>query len=186
MGNFYRAILKYDENFNSVNPTNDSTHFCGEDLEKWMLKTVCAFIASKQIVQDGIKVECQLKEIYVDILLQFNYTPFPKTGVYILRFQIIKLSKNIIRFRLDLLPRIMKEAAEFLINNFMFYLVLGSPDNAEDFGIYRPMGIEFRKENIKKRIEIYWQDKKYNQGIFLEHVGTTTDSPDEWEDWMKK
>ncbi len=185
MGEFYRTIVKYDKDFNIVNPTNDTVNFCGEDLEKWMLKTVCAFVASKQITRNGVKVSCQLKEKFIDIL--FNDAPFPENWGFYLKVP----SNNVIQNYPSISFRPFTEnnevkAAEFLINNFILYLVLGEPNDSNLIGIHRPIGIEFRKGTIKKTIEIYWEDKKYNQGIFLKRIGTTVTPPDEWEDWMKK
>ncbi len=184
-GRLNKTILKFDEDFNLDNPTEDFAIFCGEDLEKWMLKTACAFIASNQITENGQKINCQIKDIYLAIL--FEDEPFPDHwGMYYKIPEDKTVQKyHSISFRSmtangDLL------AAEFLVNNFMFYLLLGKPDYPSSFGIYRPRGIQFAKGNIKKRIEICWQDKKYNEGIFMERVRTTPEAPKEWDEYLKK
>jgi hypothetical protein len=42
MGRFFRTILDFDEDFNRDTPKEELAVFSGEDIEKWMLKTVCA------------------------------------------------------------------------------------------------------------------------------------------------
>ena len=185
MGRLFRIIIQFDEDFNAANPKDDLSVFCGEDLEKWMLKTACAFIASNQICLDGVKKDCVLKDEYVDIL--YNDKPFPDNwGMYFKIPEDKHIQKyHSLSFR-SLTANNELKAVEFLINNFMFYLVLGQPDNPGLFGIYRPRGIQLTKGNIKKTIEICWQAKEYNQGIFMEHIGTTKEAPKEWDEYLKK
>lgn len=185
MGRLYDIILRFDENFNSDKPVNDVAVFCGEDLERWMLKTACAFIASNQICIDGARKEILLKDEYVDIL--YNNMPFPNGwGMYFKAPENGQIQKyNSISFR-SLTAGNELKGAEFLINNFMFYLLLGTPDSLESFGIYRPRGMQLAQGQIKKRIEICWQDKKYNAGIFMERNGTRAGEPEEWDDYLKK
>lgn len=185
IGRLSKTLLRFDEDFNLDNAKEDLAVFSGEDLEKWMLKTVCAFIASNQIAYKGSKVSCELKDIYVDIL--YNDKPFPdQWGMYFKIPDDRKIQKfHSISFKALTANNELK-AAEFLVNNFKFYLVLGPPNRKTDFGIYRPRGIQLAKGDIKKRIEICWQDKRYNAGIFMERVGTTTEIPKEWDDYLKK
>ncbi|PKL85774.1 MAG: hypothetical protein CVV22_06360 [Ignavibacteriae bacterium HGW-Ignavibacteriae-1] len=185
MGRFHRIIIKFDEDFNLDNPKNDLSVFCGEDLEKWMLKTACNFIASNQIYRGGVKSNYMLKDEYIDIL--FNDKPFPENwGMY---FKIPE-NKPIQKFKSISFRSITGnnelQAVEFLINNFKFYLVLCQPANPSLFGKYRPRGMQFYEGDIKKTIEICWQDEKYNEGIFLERKGTARGEPKEWDDYLKK
>lgn len=185
IGRLSKTLLKFDEDFNLNNAKEDLAIFSGEDLEKWMLKTACAFIASNQITENGLKISCELKDIYIDIL--YNDQPFPdKWGMY---FKIPD-DKRIQKFHsisfMSMTANSELKAAEFLVNNFKFYLVLGTPDRPSDFGIYRPRGIQLAKGNIKKRIEICWQDKKYNEGIFMERLESTNEPPKEWDEYLKK
>ncbi len=184
-GRLNNTILKFDEDFNLDNSTEDLAIFCGEDLEKWMLKTACAFIASNQITENGKKIHCKLKDIYLAIL--FEDEPFPDHwGMYykIPADKIIQKYHSISFRSMTANGELL--AAEFLVNNFIFYLLLGKPDNPSAFGIYRPRGIQFAKGNIKKCIEICWQDNKYNEGVFMERVATAHDAPKEWDEYLKK
>lgn len=184
MGRLHENIAKFDEDFNSGNPKNDLAVFCGEDIEKWMIKTACSLIASNQICVDGEKTSCILQDEYIDIL--FNDKPLPdKWGMY---FKIPE-DKLIQKFHSILFrPWVVNnelEATEFLLNNFPFYIVLGQPDTPSDFGMYRPGKIIMTQGEITKTIIFCWQDKKYNESISMKRVGTTTEPPSEWEEYLK-
>ena len=48
-GRLHNCILKFDADFNSPSPKNDVIQINGDYIEKWMLKTICGLVASKQI-----------------------------------------------------------------------------------------------------------------------------------------
>ena len=122
MGRFYRTLLEFDEDFNSENPKNEIKIFCGEDLERWMLKTVCNLIASNQIAEKGKVKTLLVKEDYIDIL--YNDNPFPnKWGLYF-----SPANQKVQKFNsLYVIPKSHEKelkAAEFGINNFKFNFLL--------------------------------------------------------------
>ena len=183
MGRFINAIKDFDGDFNNENPKSEIAVFSGENLEKWMLKTACAFIAAELILANGNKVRCIMKDDYVDIL--FNNKPFPSSwGLYFKNEDVIHkydtVSINPMTHRNEL------KAIEFWLNNFKFYLLLDRPDNPDAWGIYRLRGMEFKHQNILKTLEICWQDKQYNKGIFLSRRMTTNEFPKGWDDYLKK
>lgn len=183
MGHFFKPIRKFDEDFNTQKPQSETLFFSGENLEKWMLKTVCAFISANLIAEDGAKKECKLKDEYVDIL--FNNKAFPEGwGLYGYPVETMQYYHSI-SFS-PLIGNGEVKAAEFLINNLMFYLLLGKPDTPGGFGIHHPMGIQFKQGPTMKTIEICWKSKQSGEGIFLNRVGTKPNEPNEWDDYLKK
>ncbi|MEJ5996574.1 hypothetical protein WG904_19255 [Pedobacter sp. Du54] len=184
MGKFHRTINEYDKGFQIEMPNNEFNIFCGEDLEKWLLKTACTFISSNQIVAGDTKVNCQLLEIYTDIL--FKDKPFPEGwGMYVDAESNIIQHYNYISFSFTVRGDMLK-FMKIIINSLTFYLVLDKPQSIKKGMIYRPRGIEIKKDNIKKIIEICWQDKSYAQGVFLNHQKLVSRSPEEWQNIIYK
>lgn len=183
MGRFHRTIVQYNKGFATTTPHNELSIFSGEDLEKWLLKTVCAFIASNQIAVGDKRVHCQLKEIYTDIL--FNDKPFPDGwGLYVdaASDQTI-VYHNYLGFKF-LVQEDSLLYAKMLLTGLVFYLVLDNPNNIKPGIIYRPRGIEIKKNEIRKTLEICWQDHKYNQGVFLNYQKDIVRTKDEWNEFV--
>ncbi|WP_259070332.1 hypothetical protein HDF24_14685 [Mucilaginibacter sp. X4EP1] len=183
MGRFHRTIVEYNQGFELETPINDLSLFCGEDLEKWMLKTVCAFIVSKQIGIGNKKVECKMKEIYTNIL--FTDAPFPDGwGMYVdaANDQTI-LYHNYLHFNF-LVQDDSVLYAKMVLAGLIFYLVLDTPNNIKPGMIYRPRAVEIKKGDVRKTMEISWQDTQYNQGVFLNHQADVTRTKDEWNDFI--
>ncbi|MBE5318613.1 hypothetical protein IM793_05565 [Pedobacter sp. MR2016-19] len=182
MGKFHKTFNKYEKELNIEKPVNDISIFCGENLEKWMLKTACSYIASKQIYSGDKKIECDMKDIYVDIL--YNDQPFPEGwGLY------IDAAEGTIQTHNYIAPSFIIRGTtlmvvKMIINSLVFYLTLDNPQTIRKGLIYRPRGIEIKKGNVKKVIEICWQDKKYNQGVFLTHTRNISRTPEEWDEWV--
>jgi len=55
-GRFIRTIGSYDRGFHEKPYHTEITVFCGEELEKWMLKTVCGMVAAGAVARGGIPV----------------------------------------------------------------------------------------------------------------------------------
>lgn len=178
-GSFQRCFREFDEDFNNSSPKNETRIFNGDFIEKWMLKTACGMIASKQI-PDVI-----LKELYVSIL--FNNVTWPESwGSY------FKIPDDglVQKFNsASILPMTgageLKEAG-FLFNNFAFNLILGKPSDPSKCGIFRIHKIHFTDGKITKTVELKWEDTKYTQEILLTRIGTTKEPPKEWDEYLKK
>lgn len=184
MGRFMKTIKNFDSDFISQNPQNDFTIFSGEDIERWMLKTICDFIASKNIAKNGKKEELIIKNEYLDII--FNNKDLPKFwGLYFSA----TLNQKTQKFdSFSLLPFIYEDeikAVEFLFHNFKFYLILGTPNYTNPFGVYRPQYITFSDGIVKKTIQFSWNDKKYSSFVDLKRIGTTSKLPQNWDDHLK-
>ena len=102
-----------------------------------------------------------MKDIYVDLLFK-NETWPEYWGLY------FKIPDDNQVHKFDCLSIVPKtgnnevKAAEFLINNFKFHLVLGRPDKPDAWGIHRLNKILLTKESITKTIEFDWSDNRYN------------------------
>ncbi|WCT12985.1 hypothetical protein [Mucilaginibacter jinjuensis] len=180
MGRLHSTFNKYDQDLVTPIPTNELSIFCGENIERWMLKTACAFIASDQIYAGKEKMTCQIRDIYIDIL--FKNDPFPEGwGMYVdasseqtiqhynhLTFDSVVIDDTLHVFTIKL-------------NGLFFHLTLNNPSRIKLGVIYRPRGIELKKGDIKKTMEICWQDDKYDQGVFLTHQKNISRTKEEWD-----
>ena len=184
-GKLFRCIKEYDNDFNKSDSKNEHLKFNGHHIEKWMLKIVCGLIASKQIASQGTRTNAIMKDTYIDLL--FNNANWQEHwGLYFNIPDGNKIHKYDCISIVPLSANNEVKAAEFLINNFKFYLVLGKPDKPDLWGIHRLNKIHFTNKNVFKTIELEWTNKKYNKYIFLTRTASTTQPPDEWEKWMKK
>jgi len=76
-----RCINEFDSDFNNSQPKDDLRQFAGRLIENWMLKKICALIASNQISENVQRKPLLLKDIYIDIL--FKKQDWPKDwGLY--------------------------------------------------------------------------------------------------------
>ena len=67
-GRLLETIGSYDRAFNEVNPSTGISIFCGEELEKWMLKITCGMVAGGQAARYGISLEADVRRDWVSIL----------------------------------------------------------------------------------------------------------------------
>jgi len=185
MGRFFRTILNFDEDFNRDAPKEELAVFSGEDIEKWMLKTVCGMVASCQLAMQGEKNDVPLKREWVDILYHNHSWP-EHWGMYfkVPKGRTINIFKSISVQPLTGAGEL--KAVEFSINEFKFNLILGKPDKPWDCGRYRPRTMIFYQKGVKKYIEICWQNNAYQSQVDLKRIGTTASEPPDWEPWMKR
>ncbi|HEY9300360.1 MAG TPA: hypothetical protein VIQ31_29165, partial [Phormidium sp.] len=134
MGRFFRTILDFDEDFNRDAPKEELAVFSGEELENWMLKTVCGMVKLGQLATQGQKMDVPLKREWVDIL--YNNHSWPEYwGMY---FKVA--DRTISKFKSISVQTFTKagelKKAEISINEFKFNLILGKADNPWDWGRY--------------------------------------------------
>jgi hypothetical protein len=185
VGKLIQCIKEFDADFNSQEPKSETRQFKGEYIEKWMLKTACGFIASNQIAENNQRKPVALKDIYVDIL--FNNAEFPKNwGLY------FKVPDNNQVHKFDCVSFLPMtgdgevKCAEFLFNNFKFYLILGQPDDPNFWGFRHLFQIRLTDGRATKTIELHWDNLNDNLMIELTRHKTTNEYPENWEDWMKQ
>ncbi|GAB4499064.1 MAG: hypothetical protein OHK0019_35510 [Saprospiraceae bacterium] len=179
-----RCIGEFDADFNTPNPTREHRKFNGDLIERWMLKIICGLVASGQVSENGTPVHI-ISDQLVDIL--FEGAEFPEGwGLY---FPLSENCKIHHYGSVSILPRSGKgevKAAEFLLNNFPFFLILGKPDNPSAWGHHRIKGIRMRKGKIVKAIEFIWKDREEGVAIDMTWAASSREAPEDWEDWMKK
>ena len=174
--------LNFDEDFNRDAPKEEVAVFSGEDIEKWMLKTVCGMVASSQLATQGQKMDVPLKREWVDIL--YNNHSWPEYwGMY---FKVA--DRTISKFKSISVQPVTEagelKEVEISINEFKFNLILGKPHNPWACGRYRPRTMIFSQKGVKKYIEICWQNNAYQSRVDFTRIGTTTSEPPDWEQWM--
>jgi hypothetical protein len=185
MGRLHATINKYDTSLQTDEPLDDFNIFCGEDLEKWMLKTTCNYIVSNQIYSGEQKVECKMNELYVDIL--FGNKPFPEGwGLYIDASGDSKIQHHNYLSLSFTVKNDTLRMTKLILNGLTFYLLLEKPTDSKKGIIYKPRGIEIKKGEVKKVMEICWQNKRYNQGVFLTYERPITRTSEEWDNIIFK
>jgi hypothetical protein len=184
-GKLFRLIKGFDQDFDNPSPKTEHESLNGQYIEKWMLKIVCGLIASRQISSQGSRISSVIKDEYIDIL--FNNSEWPKHwGLY---FKIPDTNQVHKYDCLSFVPMTGNnevKAAEFLVNNFKFYLVLGNPDNLDAWGIHRINKFHFTNGKVAKTLELKWNDPSFDKWISFTRGSTTKEPPADWHDWMKK
>lgn len=169
IGNLHKVINQYHTELQTPDPKDSFRIFCGEDLERWMLKTICGFVASKQVYWGKDRIDCVIPDIWIDILFK-NVSFPPQWGMYLDsdNRETLKYSQQI-ELKFFLTGNSIR-AGMFIINGLQFYLLVSDPHWTKGDLIHRPRGIEVSKDQIKKKIEISWQDKNYNRGLFISQI----------------
>lgn len=155
---FFKTLDSYDKGFKEPNPTEEIKVFCGEDFERWLLKTSIGILQSGQLKNDGEPLKPELNSNIIKILYgQYNW---PKGwGLYLAEDKITYLSS------FGCVPIIDRDknkliGMKFRINNFVYNLAFAlREDSREIFGIYRPKTLVFTNGTVKKYIELSWQNK---------------------------
>jgi hypothetical protein len=75
-------------------------------------------------------------------------------------------------------------AATFRVAGVSFNILLGRPDNPQDFGVHRPRAIIFRYEENEKQIELSWPFRAEGEIIYTK-VGTTKERPPQFKGWKE-
>jgi len=183
MGHLFKTLINFDNSFNNDVSESTSITFSGDNLEKWMMKTICGFIAAKIISKEGTKQEYELNENLIEIL--YNDAPLPNGwGLYCSPNDQTEFFPSI--SFLPILSEDELKGAEFLINNIKFYFLLHTPDRPDSFGMHRPMGLQFKDKEVIKTIEFCWENKAYGDGLFFDRVGTKPNAPSDWEEYLRK
>jgi hypothetical protein len=176
-GRLIRTIGSYDRGFNDKNPRREMSLFCGEDLERWMLKTVCSMVAGKQAGRGGVPLDAEISENWISILLGDEdwpsgwglYTALPSGVAYhSVSFSFMPVTRT---------DTGQVVAAELILNGVAFYLVLGRPDDPTVWGVYRPRALIFEQLGVEKFIEISWLDDTYDQHIRFSRIGKYDGTP---------
>lgn len=179
------AIGNYDADFNAPAPVSQIRVFSGEDVERWMLKTVCGMVSSGQVAFGRVVESRQMAQVWVDVL--YGACPWPEGwGLYFGGSDRMYHSSSF-----SFLPmsqpasgRVM--AADLEINGMRFRLALGKPDDPARFGTFRPRSLIFEQDGVKKYIELSWQDQNLQQLALLSRTGIYQGPPPDWPQWARE
>jgi hypothetical protein len=181
-----KTIGSYDRGFNDEHPHREMSLFCGEDLERWMLKTVCSTVAAKQAGRGGVALDAEISEKWVSILLGDEDWP-PGWGLYVAP----PAGKMYHSSSFSFMPLTRSDtgqvvAAQLILNGVAFYLMLGRPDDPTAWGVYRPRTLIFEQHAVEKFIEISWLDDTYDRQIRFSRVGKYDGPPLDWPLWARE
>jgi hypothetical protein len=148
----------------------------GDDLERWMLKTLCGGLFSGNIpVLDGTLKRVSPPRHWLDIL--FGNENFPaRQGLYVRAGTpgvVFSTEPSILK--MEVLPDANGVVVGFRmwVFNFQFILVLASlptqPPSILEYAQYRPRGILFH--GSKKRIGIAWRGGDAGDELVVRWVG---------------
>jgi hypothetical protein len=159
------------------------THFLvsGHDVERWLLKTVKAMAASRNLSQ-GRK---RLSGAFASDIQVLDMLDDPKlwpdnTGLYSVMNE-GSTTENNLRFQLQPLTNPQDEISGIWVNilGLPFVLVLERLDNAQNLQLrqakFRPGEIAISHPSGVNRIALSWEDgKPHNETLSLEFVRTVT------------
>jgi len=182
MGRLHQKIAQYDKGLIEDDFQNQFSLFSGEDIERWLLKTTCAYIASDQIYVGAEKFHFDIDPIFLDIL--YKGRDFPEGwGLYcdsnaekFLHHQYLQVNFGISGGEL--------RYVKFVLNGVTMYLLLSRPNSVANGMIHRPRGFEFRKGNNRKLIEFSWPNPQHNNGLFFNQNRVVSKTPAEWQEWV--
>ena len=181
MGAFSQAIADIDRDLHpdADAPRFQRRQFCGEDLERWMLKCLIGMSVSGNI-GGALNPKC------LDLL--YNRIAWPTGwGLYWLvdrgpvahhasGFLIetnVHPQTNVIMF------------VRFTMRGLPLGLCLGKPDQPSAFGILRPSALSFRSGHRRRPIVLSWSRDRAGGPIQLNRAGTYDGPSPDWLPWER-
>jgi hypothetical protein len=185
-GRFIRTIGSYDRGFHKKPYHTEITLFCGEELEKWMLKTVCGMVAAGTVARGGIQLDTIISETWVSILA--GEKDWPRLwGMYVAVPSSATYHYSSFGFQpYSHLETGQVLAAELTINNFVFYVVLDRPAAPSAWGRYRTRTLIFERDGVEKVIEISWREPRLQQVVTFSRAASYGGPPPDWPDWARE
>jgi len=173
-----RTVGEFDADFCGDSPRAEVRLLAGEDLERWMLKTLCGLVAAKQLKH----YESQPLQDWVSIL--YGVTPWPPGwGLYLhaVDFQ-HERHLRIETFR-DQDHQI--NLVHFPVNNLG--LCFAMPKSQNGFKsvqkLYRPSYIHFRNGTIRKSLILTWENSMDKSFVEFTRSGQTSEEAPGWPDY---
>jgi hypothetical protein len=185
-GRLIRMIGSYDREFHEKLYRTEIAVFCGEELEQWMLKTVCGMVAARAVARGGVRSGATIPDTWVSILA--GEQDWPRLwGMYVAVPTGVTYHYSSFGFKPFTHPDTRQVlAAELTINGFVFYVVLGRPDTPSAWGRYRPRTLIFERDGVEKFIELSWSDPRPQQYIKFSRGASYSGPPPDWPDWARE
>jgi hypothetical protein len=182
-GRLFRTIGAFDKGFNEKPATDAMAMFSGEDIERWMLKTVCGIVASRHVAGGRIVRNGIVSAAWVDVL--FGKRPWQTPlGMYAAPEKMYHSSS--FSFQPQTLPKTGEVIlAEMRLNGFGFLLLLTKTDNPATLGLHRPRTVIFKQGAVVKFLELSWQDFRYRNFVEFTRAGTYDGPSPAWPSTQK-
>lgn len=176
-GRLMRVIGEYDRDFGQPVTREEIRVFSGEDIERWLLKTACGFVAARQVVRDGRRLDCTLQKHWLPLLQDKASWP-SQWGLYVQKTALFHRSRHF-TFEAKTNPKDDSLLAVVVtLNNLQFALLLATPDSPAAWGTHRPRTILIKKGRVNKYLELSWPDRDNQKWMLFQHVARTELPPE--------
>jgi hypothetical protein len=176
-GAFTQAISDFDR---AKSKDRTEQKFSGSDIERWALKCLIGLTASGNLKR-GLKPEC------VDLL--FKRRSWPEAwGLYFANVDSTPIyhTDSFVMETLTGPDRKTVLAAKFHIQGLPFILILGTPGDANSFGIRRPSEIVLRSAVGERRLRLSYEDGQPGEPVLLTRAGSYDGHPPSWKEWERR
>ncbi len=181
VGSFTEAIRDIDRDLHprATGAAFERYTFCGEDIERWMLKCLIGMVFSGNI-NGVLKPEC------LDLL--FDRIPWPdKWGLY---WQNDNGNEAYHSDSFMVSTEVHPETqaimlVRFTLRGLPFGLCLGRPDHPTRFGLLRPKALTFKAKARSRVILLNWSRARSGPPVILRHAGTYDGLPPDWAEWER-
>lgn len=182
IGSFAKTIGEFDAALLSSTSADASEQrfFSGDDIERWMVKSLLGMSASKNLKSTKLKPEC------LDLL--FANIEWPEGWGLYFSATSAKPMHHSASFLIETRVEPSQElifAADFVIRGVPFLLCLGRPDNPASFGLFRPEAIVFKHEQCEKVLVLSWLGGPQSGVVLLNRAGTYDGAPPDWKEWER-
>lgn len=188
-GRLIKAIGQFDQTGNESTYLEEIKIFCGEDIERWMLKTICSMQAGGQISKNRVGLRRDVPKQWIDIL--YGNVPWPEYWGLYAPAPLGATWHHSSSFSFEPLSHPSTEevmAVKMEINGLPMNLALCRFDNPPSFGIQRPRTFIFR--NIghlsSKYIELSWVESRWNRYLLFTRQPPYSGPSPQWPEWARK
>lgn len=165
----FASLCEIDEKLGFNNEKRKIYIICGEDLEKWMLKTLCNISA----IYDK-----KIPELWIDILC--DKLTWPRGwGMYLYN----NVNEDSYQSRLLHLKSFDDSKGAIVALEISFYglrfllAVSETYKPKEQNLVFRPRRLQYERNKNLRVLEITWQSNLHKEVITFQHVGYKTGSP---------
>lgn len=187
-GELIKTIGQFDDSSKVVPYQEEIRVFCGDDIERWMLKTVCSMQAAGQFSIDTVVLRRDIPNLWIDILFGFApwpelaglYTPSPTGNLWYhsRSFSIIPITAP---------NTVGLVGVKIEINGLPINLVLPDFDIRQSSDVQRPRTFIFNNGGIiNKYIEFTWSDIRWDRYVSFTKLGTYDGPSPIWPEWARK
>ena len=183
-GRFFRTLREFDRGLRVAEPhkEDDFVLFCGEDLERWLLKLLCGLLASGNASVGGERVRVDdLDQSWLDLLFAGAVWP-PEAGLYFVypedgRFWAYdSVGTSLLTAPTGEVMGVRVDVAGF---SLALCVVKPNLDNSTAFagGVYRPRELRLRSGAVVQTGWLSWADRSQQRWIELTRTGEYDGTP---------